>query len=424
MTYAQVNRAAAGFAGGLQRVGLGQGDRVAVQMPNRWEFVPVLLGCLWAGVVPTQVPPAYRDHEMMWISEHIGARAFIVGQDASGFDHARLAHQVRRRVGTVQHVCVAGEYTTDACDVASLFAGSALDRPLPSDPGQAAFFLLSGGTTDRPKVVPRTHGDYLYDVRHSVRLADFHAERVYLAALPLVNTFPLSWPGMLGALLVGGRTVLVTSPRPQSVIDAMSREGVVVTAAVPTVVGQRLSKYDPHRWDLASLSLLQVDGVRMTAAQAALAREVFGCTVQQGYGISEGMLNLTRPDDEQSIIQETQGHPYSAQDQKRVVAPDDTDVPEGRLGELLVRSPAIFSGYFGVPEHNEQAFTEGWFCTGDLVRLPSSGNLVGEGPKRFCLVDEIPLTAVGKVDKPALKQLAIASPELPRALVPAACGER
>ncbi|MFI1396911.1 (2,3-dihydroxybenzoyl)adenylate synthase [Streptomyces sp. NPDC020681] len=379
VTYSELIRLSTAFASGLVRAGLRAGDRVVLQLPNRWEFVPVLLGCMKAGVVPALVLPTHRRHELTRISGHIGAGALIVDGEATGFDHVELAHQVQHEAPTIQHVFVVGGDADDDHDVHTLLAGDLTDLPEAADPGQTAMFLMSSGTTGSPKVVPRTHRDYLYDVRHSAELAGLDSDAAYLAALPLAHTFPLGCPGLLGALITGGRCVVVPSPRPDLVFEAVRRHRVTVTAAVPTVVRRWLQEYNPEQWDLSSLRVLQVGGARLSAALAALVGPVFGCEVQQVYGMSEGMLNFTRLADDPEIVQATQGRPFTPRDQIRIVDGNGQDVPTGETGELLVRGPGIFGGYYRAPADNAAAFLDGWFRTGDLVRLHPSGNLVVEG---------------------------------------------
>ena len=482
VTYAELDRFSRALAAGLLDEGLRPGDRVVVQLPNQWEFVAVLLGCMRAGLTPVLVLPAYRARELTRISALVDARALIVSGDTSGFDYVRLAREVQRSTPDIRHLFAVGGDSAAIPGIRSLAGTDAVAPQAPSDPEQTAFFLISSGTTGAPKIIPRTHRDYLYGTRNSMELAGFGADTVYLAVLPLAHTFPLGCPGVLGALLAGGRAVLAPSPRPDSVFDVIQREGVTATAAVPAVVHRWLAEHDRRRWDLSSLRVLQVGGARLSAAQAALVEVVMGCRVQQVYGMSEGMLNLTRIQDDPGVVHDTQGRPFSALDEMRIVGSDGRDCPAGEIGELLVRGPGVFGGYYRAPELNAAAFTDGWFHTGDVVRLHPSGNLVVESrindlinragekisaaeiedllhqlpevdkavvvavpdpesgervcacivptaghaptvaglraaltqmgiaafklPERLRLIDEIPLTAVGKVDKVTLRRMA------------------
>jgi acyl-CoA synthetase (AMP-forming)/AMP-acid ligase II len=248
-----------------------------------------------------------------------------------------------------------------------------------------AVYLLSGGTTGLPKLIPRTHRDYVYNLKVSAQAAELDRGSVYLGALPVCHNFALGCPGVLGTLAFGGRAVLTRGRTIDGVLATMAAENVTISAAVPSLA---------HRWaaralarpDLASglkLAVLQVGAARISAPQVADVTAALGCTVQQVYGMSEGLLAFTRHDDPPDVIAETQGRPASAGDQWRLVDDDGRDVPDGGSGELWVRGPYTVPGYFASAQVNEAAFSpEGWYGTGDIVRLHSSGNFIVAGRRR------------------------------------------
>ncbi|MGH3905198.1 MAG: AMP-binding protein [Pseudonocardiaceae bacterium] len=176
-----------------------------------------------------------------------------------------------------------------------------------------AVFLLSGGTTGLPKLIARTHDDYEYNARGSSMLCGFDADTVYLAVLPVGHNFALASPGMLGTLLRGGRVVLLPSPEPHRALATIARERVTVTAVVPAVAQRWLDVVAaaPADHDLASLQVLQVGGARIGPEVARRIRPTLGATLQQVFGMAEGLLNYTRLDDPEEVILCTQGRPMS-----------------------------------------------------------------------------------------------------------------
>jgi salicylate---CoA ligase len=129
-----------------------------------------------------------------------------------------------------------------------------------------------------------------------------------------------------------------------------------------------------------ALRLLQVGGARLAPEVARRAEPVLGGTLQQVFGMAEGLLNYTRPDDPDDIKIETQGSPMSPDDEILIVGGSDNPVPPGSMGALLTRGPYTPRGYYRADDHNARAFTrDGWYRTGDVVRLHPSGNLVVEG---------------------------------------------
>ncbi|MFI6096969.1 (2,3-dihydroxybenzoyl)adenylate synthase [Lentzea sp. NPDC051213] len=371
----------------LLGLGLRPGDSIVVQLPNCAEFVVLMLACARVGVVPTMMLTAHREHELTHIARHVTAKAIAVPGRVHGYDHQALARRVAADCDDLRHVLVAGEGVEPGhVDLRKLMSPDSqtwerrnrLDALAP-DASDVALFLLSGGTTGVPKVIPRTHNDYEYAARHSARVCGFDRSTVYLVALPAAHTFPLGSPGLLGTLMNGGRVVLVPSPRPEVAFEAIATHRVTVAAAVPAVVQRWIESSESAEWDLSSLRLLQVGGSRLSRELAMRIRPALRCALQQVYGMSEGLLNFTRLDDPAEAVVSTQGRPMSADDEIRIVDEHGRQVEDGDAGELLVRGPTTIPGYFRVPEHNAECFTaDGWYHTGDIVRRHSSGNLVVE----------------------------------------------
>ena len=174
---------------------------------------------------------------------------------------------------------------------------------------------------------------------------------------------------------------MLPSPEPERSFAAIAAEGVTVTAAVPAVAQRWLRHAREHgAGQLRSLTLLQVGGARLADEIARQVRPVLGCTLQQVFGMAEGLLNYTRLDDPDDVICTTQGQPLSEGDEVRLVDAFDDDVPEGEPGSLLTRGPYTPRGYYRAAEQNARAFTsDGWYRSGDIVRRRPDGNLVVEG---------------------------------------------
>ncbi|MGW3284842.1 (2,3-dihydroxybenzoyl)adenylate synthase [Streptomyces sp. NPDC001002] len=376
-SYADLDRRADRTAAGLRRLGIGPGDRVVVQLPNTDAFVVLFFALLRAGAVPVLTLPAHRESEIVHVAETAGATAYAIPDVLDGFDHRVLARAVRKAVPSLEHVIVAG-------DPAEFTAFDDLDAepvPLPvPDPGDVAVLLLSGGTTGKPKLIPRTHDDYTYNVRASAEVCGFDESTVYLVVLPTAHNFALACPGILGTLLVGGTVVLSPTPSPDDAFALIERERVTATAVVPPIALLWLDAVEWEEADLSSLSLLQVGGSKLGAEPAARVEPTLGCTLQQVFGMAEGLLNYTRLDDPSDLVIGTQGRPLSPDDEIRVVDEDGHDVLPGETGELLTRGPYTLRGYYRAPEHNARTFTDdGYYRTGDLVRVLPSGHLVVEG---------------------------------------------
>ncbi|MGI5221609.1 (2,3-dihydroxybenzoyl)adenylate synthase [Nocardia sp. CA-290969] len=377
LTYAELDAEADRMAYGFGALGIAAGDRVVVQLPNTPEFAIVLFGLLRAGVIPVLTLPAHRRAEIEHLAELSGAVAYLIADRHGDFDYRELAATVRAGVASLRHVLVLGDpgpftgLMSIARDTGSL--------PAP-DPADIALMLVSGGTTGLPKLIARTHDDYVYNATASAEVCALGTDDVYLAALPAAHNFPLACPGILGTVANGGALAFVADTSPENAFAAIERYGVTVTALVPPLAQLWSAAVDWEDADISSLRLLQVGGAKLAEVNAREVGPALKVTLQQVFGMAEGLLNFTRLDDDPELVCTTQGRPLSPADEIRVVDENGTDVPPGTVGELLTRGPYTLRGYYRAPEHNARAFTpDGFYRSGDLVRQLPSGHLVVSG---------------------------------------------
>jgi 2,3-dihydroxybenzoate-AMP ligase len=377
LTYADLDRRADRTAAGFRQLGVRRGDRVVVQMPNTASFVIVFLALVRIGAAPVLALPAHRESEIGYLCDLAAAKAYVIPDVGDGgFDYRKLARTLQ-----VEHVIVDGDAQefTPLTDL-DVNAEPANEGPAPEDVG---VFLLSGGTTGLPKLIPRTHRDYVYNLEASAELCGFSKDTVYLVVLPAAHNFALACPGILGAFANGGTVVLAPSGSPDEAFPLIEREKATVCAVVPPIALLWLDAVSWSDEDISSLELLQVGGAKFAAERAAQVPKVLGCAVQQVFGMAEGLLNYTRLDDSPELVEQTQGRPMSPADEVRVVDEDGKDVAPGEVGELLTRGPYTLRGYYRAPEHNARSFTpDGFYRTGDLVRRLPSGHLIVEGREK------------------------------------------
>ncbi|MEU5897866.1 (2,3-dihydroxybenzoyl)adenylate synthase [Streptomyces venezuelae] len=380
-TYGELDRRADRLAAGLLARGIGKGDKVVVQLPNIAEFFETVFALFRIGALPVFALPAHRETEIRYFCEFTEAAAYVIPQQVGGFDYRGLAAKLVDEIPTLRHVFVAegdaGPFEA-LPDVATEVAPEHLPAaPAPSD---LAFLQLSGGSTGVPKLIPRTHDDYIYSLRGSNELCAVDEDSVYLVALPAAHNFPLSSPGSLGALYAGARVVLCPQPGPEAAFPLIESEGVTITGLVPPLALLWTEAAPATAYDLSSLDVLLVGGAKFSEEAARRVKPALGCTLQQVFGMAEGLVNYTRLDDDPETIVTTQGRPISPDDEIRVVDDEDNDLPPGETGHLLTRGPYTIRGYWRAPEHNARSFTaDGFYRTGDVVRLTATGHLVVEG---------------------------------------------
>lgn len=376
LTYAELDEQAHRAAVGLRGVGIAAGDRVLLQLPNGREFAVALFGLLRAGAIPVLCLPGHRAAELSHFADVSGATGLLIADATSGFDYPAMAAGLVAEHPVLEHVIVDGE-PGPFIPWARLRDRASAPLPAPRpDPSSPAVLLVSGGTTGTPKLIPRTHDDYLFNATASAEVCRLTADDVYLVALSAGHNFPLACPGLLGAMTVGATTVFGADPSPEAAFAAIDRHGVTVTALVPPLAKLWAQACEWEPVTPKTLRLLQVGGARLDPADARLVRTALTPGLQQVFGMAEGLLNYTRLDDPPEIVEHTQGRPLCAADELRVVDAAGHPVAPGDEGELLVRGPYTLNGYYRAERDNQRCFDpDGFFRSGDLVRLRPDGYL-------------------------------------------------
>lgn len=375
-SYADLDARADRCADGFAALGIRPGDRVLLQLPNSCGFAVALFGLLRAGAIPVMCLPGHRAAELSHFCSVADAVALVITDVAGGFDYRDMAAAVVASSPGLRHVIVDGaaEAFTPFTQITD-YDGPPRERQA-VDTSTPAVLLVSGGTTGFPKLIPRTHDDYVYNVTASAALCRLTADDVYLVVLPAAHNFPLACPGLLGALSVGATTVFTQNASPESAFTIIDRHRVTVTALVPALakVWAQACEWEPVL--PVSLRLLQVGGAKLGADDAATIRSVLTPGVQQVFGMAEGLLNYTRIGDPPDLVDHTQGRPLSDADELRVVDDAGAPVRDGEEGELLVRGPYTLNGYFNADAVNERSFSpEGFYRSGDKVRRFANGYL-------------------------------------------------
>ena len=390
ITYQQLAEHVERLALHLIDLGLHPLDRFVMQLPNIPEFVSLYFALQKIGAIPIMALPLHRYTEIeqfVRLSEAVG---YAIPERLGDFSFPELARRVQQEHPCLRRVFVVGQ--TDQLGWVSLTTLVQTDSGLPRgrlddikiDPTLPALFQLSGGTTGVPKLIPRTHNDYLYNSKAAAVINDIHPDDALLVVLPLSHNFPLACPGLQGFMMRGARTVLSTSTHPVDLFKLIARERITHLELVPALLIRMLSDPTLNDFDLSSLRIINTGGQKLQAEVKRRAEEMIpSCKVQEVFGMAEGLLCYVRLDDPDEVRYETAGRPVSPWDEIRLVDEQGNEVPDGDIGELLVRGPYTLRGYYRVPEYNARTFTsDGFYKTGDLMRRHSSGNYIVEGRKK------------------------------------------
>ncbi|MFZ4963140.1 (2,3-dihydroxybenzoyl)adenylate synthase [Pseudomonas gingeri] len=372
LSYRQLHEGVERLATALWGRGLRPGQVAIVQLNNQAAFVELVFALFRLGVVPVMALPAHGERE---ISQFVGltdAVAWFHPQYPLDSDNLAIVERIRTGSPSLRLVvAVAPEESWQ--DIQAGQGAANIPQPSPDD---IACFQLSGGTTGIPKLIPRRHNDYLYNARASAQVSGLDADSRHLAVLPMAHNFPMASPGFIGTLSVGGCVVIARDPGPLDCFDLIEEHAVTHVSLVPTLVLLWLEAAQALAPALDSLRVLQVGGASFAEDVARRVEPIFGCRLQQVFGMAEGLLSFTGLDDSPHRICTTQGRPLSPADEVLIVDDEDRPLPAGEKGHLLVRGPYTLRGYYGAPEHNRHAFrADGFYRTGDLARYDAEGYL-------------------------------------------------
>jgi 2,3-dihydroxybenzoate-AMP ligase len=395
-TYAELADASQRVALNLLDLGLQPGDRVVLQLPNTRFFASLYFGLQRIGAIPIMALPSHRYRELRQFVGLSGAVAAAAPAMAGETDFAALHRRVSAEhpglrlsilqggTGGASRAGAPGRIGLEElherrparhspADLARIAAGI--------DPCDPAVFQLSGGTTGIPKLIPRTHNDYAFNSRLAVSVCDVRAGDVLLDALPIAHNLPLACPGLQGFLLTGATVYLSRSRRAADVFAVIDRHRVTHIHVVPALLIQWINHPAAGDFDLGSVRVVQSGGQRLQPETRLRAERVFRrVTVQENFGMAEGLLMFVRLDDPPEVRLETVGRPICPDDEVRLVDEDGADVPDGEIGELWARGPYTLRGYYNAPEHNQRSFSpDGFYRSGDLMWRHRSGNYVVAG---------------------------------------------
>lgn len=354
ITFAELEALAAATAGSFGRLGVTPGDRVAIVGANDVFFVAAYLGALWAGAVAVPLnplaPPAVLEREI----ERVGARVVVCGPAASGL------------------LGLPGAVGEDA-----LPPGDALAVEVERDEVELAVLLFTSGTAGAPRAAMLTHGNLAANIGQvqghpGLRVS---AEDVGLAALPFFHVFGLNVA--LGVGLAGGiRTVLLDQFDPARAARLVRDHGVTILAAVPTMFAAFLElPADVAPADTFTSVRIAVSGAAELPPDCAAAfRERFGVTIYEGYGLTEAAPIVCTTAVERGPHWGSIGPPLPGIE-VRLVAADGDDALVGDPGEIWVRGPNVFAGYWGDDEATARVLAGGWLHTGDVAVSDDDGYL-------------------------------------------------
>ena len=359
------------LARGLQRLGVGHGDRVAVMAGNCIEYPLIYFAAIKLGAIVVPVNMRFTADEVAAVLAHSESATLFASTE-----HAAVARELRlaNRVPALRRIVAIDAISADAPSLAQLTdVESTDDIDADIDEHDPHVMLYTSGTTGSPKGTLLSHRSYYLQAMSSHLQLGFTEDDIGLSMFPMFHMG--GWALPLGFWHTGGTIAIMPKAEPRAILATIARERVTYFYAVPTVYRSLLALPDFDRFDLRSLRLLGGGTAAMTGAQVETIMQRFRCpNMVILYGSTEaGPVSVLRPRDVPRKP-ETVGRPYLNVD-VRLVDDRDHPVPPGIVGEITVRSEFVMQSYWRNPEETARTIRNGWVHTGDLAVFDAEGFL-------------------------------------------------
>jgi len=387
LSFAELERMSMAMAGWLQRAGLRQGDRVALMLPNGLPYLIAMTGILRAGMAVVAINPLYTPREVAHQLEDSGAVCLVVANAlvesiADVLSRTKVRHVLQASAGSLLGADAAPSLSPlvlhgieASSFAAALDAGLAADHsPVSVAPTDLAFLQYTGGTTGVAKGAILTHGSVSASLAQlrawmDPLLAGTHVSLV--TPLPLYHVYPMAIA--LTCLASGVENRLIPNPRDMdATLAELARRPFEVLIGVNTLFNAMVAHPALCSVDFSRTRLVTGAGASVQDAVARRWAAAGAPAITEGYGLTETSPSATfNPPGRNGCI----GMPVPSTD---VLVADDAGnpVPSGTPGELLIRGPQLFAGYWGREDETRKAFTaDGWFRTGDIVIMDAHGSM-------------------------------------------------
>ena len=367
MTYRALDEASARVAGLLHERGLKPGDRVGIMMPNVAEVPVVYYGVLRAGGVVVPMNPLLKAREV----------AYYLGDSGAGLIFAWHAFADQARAGAEQ--AEAESIVVDTVGFPDLLASATPDYGVADTSDEdTAVILYTSGTTGHPKGAELTHGNLISNTEVTrTDIVRAGPDDVIFGGLPLFHVFGQT-VALNVAVAAGACLTLLPRFDAEHALRIIAGHRVTVFEGVPTMYVALIHAPDRADYDTSSLRLCISGGAALPVEVLRGFEEAFGVPVLEGYGLSEtspvASFNLPGRERKPGSI----GTPIRDV-QMRVVDGEDHELPQGEVGEIVIRGPNVMKGYWQRPEATAEAVKGGgevgggWFHTGDLARVDEDG---------------------------------------------------
>lgn len=382
-TWQEFNRMVNKMGNALRKQGVCKGDRVAVCLPNSPEYLITYFAIVKLGAIAVPFNIMFKSTEMSYIINNSEAKVFVtlVGETTANI------LEIRDTIPSIETIIIVGEPKLGEVLLFSQILEGESDQLelVDCDQDDVVTILYTSGTTGQPKGAMLTHNNFYKMAELNSCYVNLVTDQdVSFTGTPFCHIFFVTT--VLGPMFKGA--AVVTTPRfyPEKALELISRFKVTHFAGVPTMYIYMLETYlkDPQKYDLKAWRNAQSAGAAMPAEYITKIEAAFGVDFCENYGATETSSTATYG----RLGHGKAGSIGLPSDTWEVIIGDKNNnkVPQGEVGEIVLKGPGLFKGYWKMPEATAEAFVDGWFHTGDLARADEDGYLYIVDRKKDMLI--------------------------------------
>ena len=401
-TYEEMDRMARRIAVGLSRLGVGRNDVVACQLPNWWEFTLTYLACSYIGAVMNPLMHIFRERELGFMLKHGEAKVVIAPRQFRGFDFEGMYASLQAALPDLKHVVVVDGNGANSFEALlskpewenDSDAQEILQRNQPG-PDDITQLIYTSGTTGEPKGVMHTANTLMSNIIPYAERVKLGSEDVVLMASPMAHQTGFMY-GLMMPIMLKARVVLMDVWDPKKALDTIIEENCTFTmASTPFLTDLTRTVVETGKKP-PTLRTFLCAGAPIPGPLVEQARSALEIKIISAWGMTEnGAVTLIRPEDDDERAFNTDGLPLPGVE-LRVVDDNDSPMPAGEPGRLLVRSCSNFGGYLKRP-HLNSTNEDDWFDTGDLARMDTDGYIRITGRSKDVIIrggENIPVVEI------------------------------
>lgn len=372
LSYRELDGLASSFANALANLGVRKGDRVALYMTNRPEYIISIYGIARLGAVFTPMNPTYKEAEISHQLNDADVVAVVVQESLYP-----LVKSIRPRIKSLKHVIVVGQQGEEDAHVFRDLVRSASPKHPPQVPLSWAADLValpySSGTTGMPKGVMLTHQNLVSNNIQLISSGRITERDNLLVFLPFYHIYGTAL--ICGGLYAGATLVIMEAFDLERSLSLAQQYGVTLYYAVPPILIALDNYTNLKRFDLSAIRYIMVGAAPLAPDVAQRVQEKTGVRVLQGYGLTEASpVTHLNPVDEGEIKLDSAGITVPNQEQKIVdLETGERELDVGEVGELVLKGPHVMKGYWKSPEETAQTLRDGWLHTGDIGKIDANG---------------------------------------------------